>query len=233
MKGLSIIIATYDVSDYLDQCIESILKQYVDFEYEIIIGIDGCNNTLNHIKNSELYKSLKVFYFDKNSGPFMVKNNLINESIYDNILFFDSDDIMSDGILKKIYDMSDESNMILLNFKDFTNDDVNNTKLGIKTAHGVFYIKKDIFISMNGFENWRCGADTEFIKRYYWNNFQYTKLKDVCFLRRIHDNNLTVKSETRFGSIIRKESVRCINERTKDKNWPNPELIKLSYFRVF
>jgi glycosyltransferase involved in cell wall biosynthesis len=39
-KGVSIIIPTYQVSGYLYECINSIVSQNVDFNYEILIGVD-------------------------------------------------------------------------------------------------------------------------------------------------------------------------------------------------
>lgn len=228
MNGLSIIIATFGVCNYLDECIKSIMEQDVDYDFEILLGIDNCKDTLNHISGNSLYENVRVFFFEENNGPFVVKNNLVSESKYENILFFDSDDILCNGSLNKL-NLNTLPDMILFRFKDFFNDDISNCSKFIKTAHGVLFIKKSIFLSLNGFENWRCGADTEFIKRFHWNGLKYTKIYNPFFMRRIHTKNLTVSEETKFGSSIRKYAADKINEKYSKKNWPNPELVKKSY----
>ena len=204
------------------------MEQDVDYDFEILLGIDNCKDTLNHISGNSLYENVRVFFFEENNGPFVVKNNLVSESKYENILFFDSDDILCNGSLNKL-NLNTLPDMILLRFKDFFNDDISNCSKLIKTAHGVLFIKKSIFLSLNGFENWRCGADTEFIKRFHWNGLKYTKIYDPFFMRRIHTKNLTVSEETKFGSTIRKYAADKINEKYSKKNWPNPELVKKSY----
>lgn len=64
MSKISIIIPTFNVPNYLDECVLSILAQRVNFGVEIIIGIDNCEKTLNHIlENKDRYSKCKVFYF--------------------------------------------------------------------------------------------------------------------------------------------------------------------------
>jgi glycosyltransferase involved in cell wall biosynthesis len=142
-KGVSIIIPTFQVPEYLSECINSILSQKVDFNYEILIGVDGCEDTLNHIKeNSEVYKKTKVYYFKENLGPFVIKNNLIDKVKYKYILFFDSDDLMRDDMLNNFYCEIENFDVIRFKYVELVNG---TPKGGIKLAHGVLGVNKKIF----------------------------------------------------------------------------------------
>jgi hypothetical protein len=88
----------------------------------------------------------------------------------------------------------------------------------------VIAIKKDLFNSLNGFYPWRCGADSEFKYRLEHNNLKEGKIHDLCYYRRIHGENLTMKEETCHGSAIRNEYLKIINTNRRAENWPNPEI---------
>lgn len=68
---LSVIVPTYNHSSYIQKCIESILMQKVDFEYEVLIG-DDCSqdDTQNVLKSMEktLPTNFHIFYREKNLG---------------------------------------------------------------------------------------------------------------------------------------------------------------------
>jgi hypothetical protein len=70
-------------------------------------------------------------------------------------------------------------------------------------GEGVFAIKKDIFLIFNGFEPWRCAADSEFMNRLYRNQIKVNMTNEVLFHRRLHNNNLTVKQDTNYHSKLR------------------------------
>jgi glycosyltransferase involved in cell wall biosynthesis len=78
VEKISVIIPTKDTPKYLDECITSILNQKNDYDIEVILGIDNCEKTLNHIKNNKLYSNIDVYYFYENVGPYIIKNNLID-----------------------------------------------------------------------------------------------------------------------------------------------------------
>jgi len=229
-KGVSIIIPTYQVSEYLDECIKSIVSQNVDFNYEILIGIDGCESTLDHIrKNKELYRKTKVYYFKENSGPFIVKNNLIDKTKYKYILFFDSDDVMKDGMLQNFYNEIVNTDMVRFNYVELVNE---SPKGGIKTAEGVLGVNKKVFDKLIGFENWKCGADTEFLNRSSFNNISSKIVDGISFYRRLHDKNLTINPETNFKSSLRNTYVNILNKKRSTKNWYNPNIIKKEYKKI-
>ena len=71
---ISILVVTYNQEKYIQQCLDSILMQRVDFEYEVIIG-DDCS-TDNTAAICDLYaakhNNFHVYHHPKNLGH--VKN---------------------------------------------------------------------------------------------------------------------------------------------------------------
>ena len=222
MNGVSIIIPTKGVPVFLDECVNSILKNNIDFPFEILIGIDSCHETVYHIEKDKIfYKKTKIFYFDSHVGPYVIKNSLVGIANYEYILFFDSDDIMTENMLNNFYLRIKEFDIVRFNCRGFT-DDITKLHKPIDLGIGVFGIKKTIFNSLVGFQEWICAADTEFYERSNRKNLKVSIVDDISFFRRLHGNNLTLKKETKHGSEIRKEYVKIIEEKILNNVWDNP-----------
>lgn len=207
---ISIIIPAYNATKYIDECIKS-----VDIVgAEILIGVDGCEETYNHIKHID-----NVFYFPKNVGPYVIKNTLVDIAKNENIIFFDSDDVMVTEAIENILDALYRSDYVKLNYTNFQG----RVKPGPMMNDAVIAIKKDVFNSLNGFYPWKCGADTEFGYRLAYNKLKEGKVSELCYYRRLHGENLTMKKETGHGSPIRSEYVNIINRNIRANHWPNPQ----------
>ena len=76
---LSIIIPTFINPTMLSECLNSI-RGYSDCE--ILVGIDGCEETLEYVKKNKYNENIRFFYFDKNNGPYIVRNSLAKIQIY-------------------------------------------------------------------------------------------------------------------------------------------------------
>lgn len=216
---ISIIIPAHQTRQYIDECIFSIKG---DVEFEILVGVDNCLETYNQIKDN---KNIRTFFFNRNVGPFVIKNTLVDEAKYDYILFFDSDDVMAkdalDGLVNYINSGVDYIMLKYVNFKGYIKDsDLRSHQMN----NAVIAIKKSVFNSLNGFQPWRCGADTEFANRLIYNAFTSKTTQSIAYYRRLHNNNLTVRKETGHGSTLRKEYTDYINKALKLKQWPNPEI---------
>jgi len=212
---VSVIIPAYKATKYIDECINSIKS---DIEYEILIGVDACIETFDAAKKHEC-DNIHVFYFTKNVGPYVIKNTLVDESKYENILFFDSDDLLAEGTINKVNDILSQCEYAGLKYINF-NKNIN--KQGHMMNDAVICIKKALFNSLNGFYNWRCGADTEFTKRLEHNNIKTKSFDGVCYYRRLCPTSLTHAKETGHGSQIRTQYVNYINKNIYLNHWPNP-----------
>ena len=204
IKKLSVIIPTYKNTSYLQECLDSVLLSVKNLDCEILVGIDGCKETLNYIKTKNFDSRIKFYFFEKNIGPYIIKNSLSNIANSEIILFFDSDDIMSENMVADMLELHKTKDIIKPRYYDFI-DNVNNHKKITYYGEGVFSIKKEVFMSMNGFEPWRCEADSNFSNRVYKNGLSLGFTKNNCFFRRLHSNSLTQSPETGYDSKIRKD----------------------------
>lgn len=84
---LSIIIVSYNEAEYLSECFESILKQNMDFDYEVIVGDDGSSdNSLEIIKSYE--SKFKYFsYFVQERQPGLASKDVIACIRASNVVF--------------------------------------------------------------------------------------------------------------------------------------------------
>lgn len=206
-KGVSIILTAWNTQDYIKECLDSVMKQtfFEKGNHEILLGIDGCEKTLNKIKKIlPNYPELKVFYFPKNVGTYIVSNTLALMAQYKYIQRFDTDDIMDPNMIKNMFEYAEknDSDILLCKLRMFmssTKKESNSSTI----AHGQIFVKNDIFKEFGGFRPFICGADTEFEKRIgkFVNSHV---LEKVLFKYRKHNTNLTIKSDTGMYSDYRK-----------------------------
>lgn len=109
MVGISIIMPVYDVSNYLQNAINSIENQTFE-DVEVICVNDGSTDNslevLNKIKKD--YDKL-VIVNQENAGPGIARNTGIDYATGEYIAFLDSDDIFLDeDALEKMYNSAKE-----------------------------------------------------------------------------------------------------------------------------
>ncbi|MBF7095178.1 glycosyltransferase family 2 protein [Streptococcus sp. HF-1907] len=96
MSKFSIIIPAYNVSDYLDECLTSVVNQNFS-DFEVIVVDDGSTDNTGAIADrfSEGYKQVKVIH-QVNQGLSATRNLGIKASEGDYLIFLDGDDFWSD-----------------------------------------------------------------------------------------------------------------------------------------
>lgn len=119
----SIIITTYNIENYIEECIKSVLNQKYE-DYEVIV-VDDCStdNTLQVIEKYEL----KVLKTHQNMGtPGKSRNIGIEEAMGKYILFLDGDDVLyDDNVLKNIDDVigKDEPEIVFMGYEYYGQPD--------------------------------------------------------------------------------------------------------------
>ena len=212
---LSILIPTFNNVEYIDECVNSILESSKNFNVELLIGIDGCEKTLNHIKNKTYPDFVKFYYFKTNNGPYDIKNTLAKLSSSDNLLFFDSDDIMSQITINEVISNFKSYNIIRLKYNEIKDGKTFNKS---NFGEGVFAIKKSLFLNMNGFEPWKVAADSDFMGRLYKKRPKIYHTKNISFYRRSHSQSLTKRSDTGMSSQLRANYARTSKNKKGDGN---------------
>jgi glycosyltransferase involved in cell wall biosynthesis len=107
--GITVIIPCYNVENYIDKCLNSILNQ--TFKNLEIIVVDDCStdNTVKIIKKYiKQYQNIKLIQNKINSGAGYSRNMALKESTNEIISFIDGDDYIEENyyeeLLKSMFD---------------------------------------------------------------------------------------------------------------------------------
>lgn len=216
MSGVSVIISAYKASAFIEECLDSILEQQTNFDYEVLVGVDGCPDTLNKIKDI-LYKykdfNFRFYYSEINVGKYLMVNSMAKESIYDNLAFFDVDDIMMNNFIEDNFKhLSDNSPYVLSKGLNF---DSNNTSYSPVNYHGVLFITKSLFFDINGYDSYRCGMDDDLRVRLSKLKIEPYNTNEVSYKRRIHPDSLTRTPEFNPTSIYRNNIFKLLEDRRR------------------
>jgi glycosyltransferase involved in cell wall biosynthesis len=224
-KPISIIIYAYSMTDYIQECLDSIEKQsyFIDNNnYEIIIGIDECVSTF--IKLQEIqhkYRNIKIHQMNEHRGIYITLNTLLDKVKYDNILYFNGDDIMKPEMIEEILKYTDEYDIVKFDYQDFDEEiiDIINNKFWFN--NGIFLFNKHVIELTGGYKNWMYAADIELFERV--SNFVKVKqLNEILFYKRQHEYDLKInenkKLKKTYDKIIKdNKKIKNVNEIKIDK----------------
>lgn len=116
MPKISIIIPVYNVERYLEDCLNSVLKQSMD-EIEIICINDGSTDNSIKILNKFAILDYRIHIINQsNAGLAKARNIGIEKAVGKYICFLDSDDMLASGALQRMYDMSEIDKLDVLCF---------------------------------------------------------------------------------------------------------------------
>lgn len=98
MTKLSILVVTYNQEKYIQQCLDSILLQHVDFEYEVIIGDDCSTDSTPQIcdEYAKKYPFIHVYHHSKNLGHVKNWEFCLNQCKGEYIAILEGDDYWID-----------------------------------------------------------------------------------------------------------------------------------------
>jgi glycosyltransferase involved in cell wall biosynthesis len=227
-KGISIVISAYEAENFIEECLDSVEKQtyFENYEnYEILLGIDGCKKTLEKVKTiKNKYRNLKVYWFEENSGPYLVFNTMIKlYSNYEIITIFGADDIMlKNHIEENLKLLNNKKNVIKSKCSNFNHPNKNKI-IKIYNPDGLIFLYKDFFFKINGFDNWRCGADSDILSRLFKYKMKIIINNRNTVMRRIHSKNLTKINNGSYRNKI----IKLFRERKKTN------IFKLEKFYIY
>ena len=114
MPKISVIIPVYNAEKYIDDCIDSVLKQTFQ-DFELILIDDGSKDRSFEICKlwSNKDKRIKVFS-QHNSGASAARNLGLDEAKGEWIVFVDSDDKVLSGYLSDLYEATQGNSEIVL-----------------------------------------------------------------------------------------------------------------------
>lgn len=118
---ISVIVPVYNVEEYIEECINSIVNQTLK-EIEIIIVNDGTKD--NSIKKIEKYFSdPRIILINKeNGGISSARNAGLKIAKGEYVSFIDSDDFIELTMLEELYNNSEKAEIVFSNITFFNNE---------------------------------------------------------------------------------------------------------------
>lgn len=141
---ISVIMPVYNVAQYLEQSIESVLAQTSN-KFELIIVNDGSTDNseviLSKYKNNKMIK----IYHQSNQGLSAARNTGLKYAKGDIIYFFDSDDLLNRNLFKYILERfeNNDSDLISFNYREFNDGEDVDSSSSLKTTSISFFNRND------------------------------------------------------------------------------------------
>lgn len=105
MVKVSVIVPVYNVYEYIDKCLSSLVNQTFD-DFEIIVVNDGSPDNSQEIIDRYVknYPTIVRSFIKKNGGQGSARNLGIEKAYGKYIMFVDSDDTIEENIIERLYD---------------------------------------------------------------------------------------------------------------------------------
>lgn len=235
----SIIIPVYNVEEYLDRCLKSILNQTYS-NYEVIIVNDGSpDNSDNIIKSYEKEDKRFKEYKKVNGGLSDARNYGLKYATGDYLIFIDADDYIENNYLEKVNDVLER------------NKDIDVLKFKIKLVdEGGNLIRMENGLNKEGVTSFEELVKLEFLepawsyvyKLSFWKENNFTYLKGM-----IHEdfgltpeilmkankiyylNSYLYNYVQRNGSIMSSNNKEKLHKKAYDMLYQYDRLIKINY----
>lgn len=207
-EGWSVLVPAYNAQDYIEQCLDSIQNQTYfkdNDDYEIILGVDACQKTLdkvNQIKGN--YKNLRIYYLEENGGCYVTLNTILYKCMYDKTLTVGADDKLFPSAIEKINPHMEENDVCYYYIQNAYPD--GRQEISAKHCEGVAAIKFKVWEETLGYYwKWRTSGDSDTEIRIQKAGIQTFIINKPLYWRRIHPNSLTQSSETGYNSDYRRK----------------------------
>lgn len=149
MVKVTVVVAIYNVASYLEKCIQSIICQTYK-NIEIILVNDGSSDdSLSVCQNFES-KDNRIKIIDQlNQGVSVARNNGIENSSGDYIMFVDGDDCLQENIIEELVNNIDDSDIIICSYQAFNENNSLSEKRHFFDGDKDFSEnKKDLFLQL-------------------------------------------------------------------------------------
>lgn len=222
---LSIIVPAYNSSDYIKECISSVLMQKTSYNYELIVINDGSkDDTLEKINLFKENKHLKIIT-QENKGFSGARNRGIDESLGKYIMFLDSDDLLCENSIEKLIKTAKEKKADIVQGSYYTFN-----KNGNKFYTNITPTEKNKEISIPGFPWGKVYKAKLFEKVRFPLDFWYEDTIVNYLLARLSNKYVAI-SDYVYGYRINEKGITFTSKKSKkvlDTYWIIEEMIDLS-----
>ena len=127
MYKISVVVATYNSGDFLNEFLDSIMSQSLGFEDIEVIFVDDASTdtyTLELLHNfDEMYSNVLAVFLDENSGfPGAGRNRGLDLASGEYVIFADHDDSYVENAFEVMYDKIRDNDVLISNFNQIFDD---------------------------------------------------------------------------------------------------------------
>jgi glycosyltransferase involved in cell wall biosynthesis len=208
---VSVIVPVFNVEKYLPECLDSVLKQSLN-DIEVICIEDGSTDSSLQIlqRYESADKRVKVFQNITNKGLSYSRNRGLEVASGHYIYFLDSDDMITEDALKKLYRAAENEKTDIIYFDAeliYENDDLaqkhKDYVAEYKRIYDEVYCGEDLFTEFIMNDDWNPSPPRQFFRT------EFLKQKKITFYEGIlHEDHLFW-----FTAIIKAERTLCLYER--------------------
>ena len=233
---ISIVVPVYNTEQYLDECLQSILKQTIVENIELICVNDGSSDSSLDILNMYKTKFPNMIIIDqKNAGSAIARNNGLQIANGEYVYFVDNDDYLAnDNCLNELYRIAKKASLDILNFNHLILKNSSLKKFSINRENNKIYTGKE-YLSTSEKGNITNTPWDKLLKRSYLKeiNFSYTSgiihddaeallrlfynakkvsfIDKIVYVYRIRANSITNSEKTEKGIISTKRILETYN----------------------
>jgi len=208
---LSIIVPVYNVEQYLERCLNSILSSTFQ-DFELIIINDGSKDKSEDIilEFINKYKDKIVYISKENEGVSIARNTGIEKARGEYITFIDSDDYIDHNMFKKMINKIEQDNFdVVVCDARLVYEDSNDTRVVSSGYSEDLYHKNKIRATMTIFYPvmWNKIYKTELVKKIKFTSGVW--YEDMEYLLKLypHINNIGVVKKPLYNYLQRKNSI--------------------------
>ncbi len=249
---VSVIMATYNREEFIEQAIDSVLTQSYE-HLELIVIDDGSTDNTKALLESKYNDNRLIYHYQDNTGQSIARNVALGMAKGEYIAFIDSDNAWTDGKLKKqveYFQAHDETDIIYGDI--ITIDEHNNevTRDNMKRYSGYIadILVKDNFVSNNtalakkkcfdelgGMSGKVKVADDYELWLRFSSKYHFTYLPEFFALYRVMANQISSDKTRRFDCTeviltnFFNEFPNAVNHATKNRGWAHFYLRKFRY----
>lgn len=199
---ISVIIPSYNAADYLGEAIDSVIAQNYD-NLELIVVDDGSTDETREVVSR--YSDKLQYIFQENGGIGAARNTGVKASSGGLLAFLDADDIwVSDKLALQLAAFAATPNIDVVYgharqfYSPEVSDDFKRKKGFAKevmpaTLSTAMLIKRSSFLNVGYYEEGKWIVDQNWYMQSQELGTKQVVLDDIVYLRRIHENNHSIK----------------------------------------
>lgn len=190
MLDISVLVTCFNKEEYLDECIQSILRQ-TEKPREVIIVHDACQNVGVHLEATNIV-------LKDNLGVAKARHEAVRSSTSTLLLFVDADDVLSPDYLEKmvrvlmkggdiaypdLFLWAPNESRLVVTPKRITPSFVRDFKKVVLPVTSL--MSRKMYDDLGGFKEWAVLEDLDFFVRAMAKGYTFRKAETLLWYRRI------------------------------------------------